>query len=82
MYKISFVPAREADFFLKDESEPMLISAMNSDLPRFIPQNILLKYQEDDFNEFITTLKAVISDLMNQGMKHYFEDYGRRKDQL
>ena len=82
MYKISFVPAREADFFLKDESEPMLTSAMNSDLPRFIPQNILLKYQEDDFNKFIITLKAVTSDLLNQGMKHYFEDYGRRKDHL
>lgn len=72
MYEISFTAAREADFFLKDKSAQTITAAMQADLPRFIPQNILTKYQEDDFSEFMITLKKVTSDLLNQGMEDYF----------
>lgn len=74
MYQSPFVPAREADFFLKKESVSSIKDAIQTDLPRFIPQNIFSIYQEQDFSEFITTIKEATSDLLDQGMKNYFED--------
>jgi len=52
--------------------------ALRADLPRFLPQNIISVYQEQDFSDFIDTLKEVISDLLDQGMKEYFESHERR----
>ena len=82
MYQAPFIPAREADYFLSDESTFMIRAAIKTDLPRFIPQNILSEYQEDDFSEFVATLKAVTSHLLSQGMEQFFKDYERRKDYL
>jgi hypothetical protein len=42
-------------------------------------QNIIAMYQEANFSDFITTLREVISILLNQGMTEYFKDYERRK---
>ena len=53
---------------------------MKTDLPSFIPREILSIYQDDDFSDFITLLEGVTSDLLDQGMKTYFEDHGKRKD--
>jgi predicted nucleotidyltransferase component of viral defense system len=80
MYKNPFVPAREADFFLKKESVSSIKGAIQTDLPRFIPQNIFFIYQEQDFSEFINTLKEATSDLLDQGIKKYFEDHEKRKN--
>ena len=57
-----------------------IANAMKTDLPRFIPREILSIYQDDDFSDFITVLEEVTSDLLDQGMKRYFEDHERRKD--
>lgn len=80
MYQTSFIPAREADFFQKKESISGIANAMKSDLPRFIPREILSIYQDDDFSDFITVLKEVTSGLLDQGMKRYLEGHERRKD--
>lgn len=80
MYQTSFIPAREADFFQKKRSISGIVSAMKTDLPRFIPREILSIYQKDDFSDFFTVLKEVTSGLLDQGMKKYFKDYERRKD--
>ncbi len=80
MYQTSFIPAREADFFQKKESISGIANAMKSDLPRFIPREILSIYQDDDFSDFITVLEEVTSGLLDEGMKKYFEDHERRKD--
>ena len=80
MYQASFTLARESDFFQKRESISDIINAMKTDLPRFIPQEILSIYQNDDFSDFIAVLEEVTSGLLNQGMKKYFEDHERRKD--
>ena len=80
MYQASFIPAREADFFQKKGSISDITNAMKTDLPRFIPREILSIYQDDDFSDFITVLEEVTSDLLDQGMKRYFEDHERRKD--
>lgn len=79
MYQSPFVPAREADFFLHKESVSSIIAAIKNDLPRFIPQNIFSIYQEQEFSEFIETLQAVISDLLDQGMKKFFENHETRE---
>ena len=80
MYQTSFIPAREADFFQKKESVSDIANAMKTDLPRFLPREILSIYQDDDFSDFITVLEEVTSNLLDQGMKEYFEDHERRKD--
>ncbi|MBL7178501.1 MAG: nucleotidyl transferase AbiEii/AbiGii toxin family protein [Desulfobacteraceae bacterium] len=80
MYQTSFIPAREADFFQKKGSISGIVSAMKTDLPRFIPRDILSMYQDDDFSDFIAVLKEVTLDLLDQGMKKYFEHHERRKD--
>ena len=80
MYQAAFIPAREADFFQKKGSVSDILSAMKTDLPRFIPREILSIYQGDDFGDFITVLEEVTSNLLDQGMKNHFEDHERRKD--
>jgi len=55
-----------------------IVSAVKTDLPRFIPQNIYSVYEENNFNEFVGALKNIISSLLDQGMKEYLEDYERR----
>jgi len=79
MYQAPFVPARQASYFQQRESASSITSAIKSDLPRFLPQNIISMYQEKDFSDFITTLKEVTSDLLDQGMAEYFENHERRK---
>ncbi len=80
MYQTSFIPNREADFFKKKGSISAIANAMKTDLPRFIPREILSIYQDDDFSDFITVLEEVTSGLLDQGMKKCFEDHERRKD--
>ncbi|MCK4466753.1 MAG: nucleotidyl transferase AbiEii/AbiGii toxin family protein [Desulfobacterales bacterium] len=72
MYQAPFVPARGAFYFQQRESTSSIIEALKRDLPRFLPQNIIAMYQEANFSDFITTLREVISDLLNQGMTEYF----------
>jgi hypothetical protein len=79
MYQSPFISAREADFFLHKESVSSMIAAIKNDLPRFIPHNIFSIYQEQGFSEFIKTLQEVISDLLDQGMKKYFENHETRE---
>ncbi|MBC8176521.1 MAG: nucleotidyl transferase AbiEii/AbiGii toxin family protein, partial [Deltaproteobacteria bacterium] len=80
MYQTSFIPDREADFFKKKGSISAIANAMKTDLPRFIPQEILSIYQDDNFSDFITVLEEVTSGFLDQGMKKYFEDHEGRKD--
>lgn len=79
MYQIPFVPAREADYYQKEASAPFIMEALKRDLPRFLPQNIVSMYEEDNFGDFIASLKEITSDLLNQGMKEFFKDHEGRK---
>ena len=79
MYQAPFFTAREADFFLNKKNVPNLTAAIESDLTRFIPQNIYYLHQERNFDEFINTLKEVTTGLLNQGMRRFLEDHERRK---
>jgi len=78
MYKADFFPAREAGYFQQKKNAKEIISALNSDLPRFIPKEIYSVYQENDFKELIDTFKSVIADLLGQGLKDYLDHYERK----
>jgi predicted nucleotidyltransferase component of viral defense system len=80
MYQADFVTARQADFFLKRKNASIIATAIESDLSRFIPQNIYALHQEGNFYEFIITLKEVISDLLDQGMRLFLKSHERRKN--
>jgi hypothetical protein len=80
MYQATFAAAREADFFLKSKNASIIAAAIDSDLSRFIPQNIYALHQERNFYEFINTLKEVVSDLLDQGMRLFLKSHERRKN--
>lgn len=79
MYQTFFVPSREADYFQEKESASSIIEALKRDLPRFLPQNILSVYEEEDFNRLRTTLHELTSDLLDQGMRKFLRDHEGRK---
>jgi predicted nucleotidyltransferase component of viral defense system len=79
IYQSDFFPAREAGYFQQKKNAKEIIGALNTDLPRFIPQEIYSVYRENDFKEFIDTLKGVTADLSNQGLKDYLDHYERKR---
>ena len=79
MYQADFFPARDAGYFQQEKNAKEIISALMSDLPRFIPQEIYSVYRENDFKEFIDTLKNATADLSDRGMKDYLDHHeGKR----
>ena len=80
MYQADFIAGREADFFLRSKNASIIAAAIESDLSRFIPQNIYALHQEGNFYEFINMLKEVISDLLDQGMRLFLNSHERRKN--
>lgn len=78
MYHADFFPAREAGYFQQKKNEKEIITALNSDLPRFIPREIYSVYQENNFKGFMDTLKRVTTDLSDQGLKEYLNHYERK----
>lgn len=73
MYRAPFIPARGADYFQQRGSVSSIMESLKSDLPRFLPKNIIGIYQENDFNDFISVLKEVTSELLDQGVEEYFK---------
>ncbi|SPD72899.1 hypothetical protein PITCH_A1580054 [uncultured Desulfobacterium sp.] len=74
MYQADFSSARDPAFFQHKKNDKEIISALKSDLPRFIPQDIFLVYQENNFEEFRNALKKVTADLLDQGLKKYLNE--------
>ena len=68
MYQVPFHPARGLDFFQRAESLPEIENALRTDLPRFIPPDILSTYQAEGFNRFILTLQQVSAQLQAQDL--------------
>lgn len=66
MYQVPFHPARGLDYFQKAESLPEIENALRTDLPRFIPPDILSAYQAEGFKRFILTLQHVSFQLQDQ----------------
>lgn len=77
LYEAPFMPARNPDFFLAKASEGEIIRALDSDLARFIPQNLSALYKKEGYRRFMETLRQVTEELMDQGMREYFGSDGR-----
>lgn len=75
MYRADFVAARTADFFLSKAAQKEISNALKSDLPRFIPQNILTVYYQEQFATFIDAVQKVIAEIMDQGMRDYLKNH-------
>ena len=77
MYQARFTPAREGDYFQTKEAAAEMIHALDSDLGRFIPQNILSVYRKDDFRTLLRAVEEITRELWDEGMREYFETGGR-----
>jgi predicted nucleotidyltransferase component of viral defense system len=77
MYQARFTPARRGDYFQTKEANAAMIDALESDLARFIPQNILSVYRKESFRSLIHAVEKVTRELWDEGMRQYFETGGR-----
>jgi len=77
MYQARFTPARKGDYFQTKEASADMIRALDSDLARFIPQNIVSVYRKDNFRPFIQAMVKITRELWDQGMREYCETSGR-----
>jgi predicted nucleotidyltransferase component of viral defense system len=73
MYQARFTAARKGDYFQTKEAVKEMIHALESDLARFIPQNVFAVYREDNFRAFIHAVEDITRELWEQGMREYFE---------
>ncbi len=72
MYQVPFHPARGLDFFQRAESLPEIDNALKTDLPRFIPPDILSSYQAEGFKRFSATLQQVCAQLQAQNLCKFY----------
>jgi hypothetical protein len=70
MYGTRFVPARSAGHFLTETGENEARTAIESDLPRFLPPAIYREYRKDNFRELLETLRQLTVELKSQGMEN------------
>ena len=73
MYQARFTSARETDYFQRPSSVLEIAKALESDLVRFIPQNIFSVYREEKFQAFIDALRQVTADILDQGMRSFLK---------
>jgi len=77
MYQARFTPARKGDYFRTKEAAAEMIHALDSDLGRYIPQNIFSVYRKDNFRILLHAVEEVTRELWDEGMREYFETGGR-----
>ena len=76
MYRQEFRAARKPDYFQSRISRSEIRDALESDLPRFIPSNLLAVYRKEGFKSFIDTVARVTARLLKQGLEDFLD--GRR----
>ena len=74
MYQAAFVASREPGYFQSAAAVKEIRHAMSADLPRFIPQNILAVYYDEQFQRFVDTVKKVTTEILDQGMRDYLNN--------
>ena len=82
MYTYKFTPARKAGFFQDKNNQQEIINALQTDLPRFIPENIYSVYQASQFEFFFKALNSVTLNLLNQGMRYYLESINESYEEI
>jgi len=74
MYKTAFVPSRGPDYFQDKTSVSDIVESLETDLPRFLPGNILTQYRHNQFQQFIQTVKQVTARLLDEGLRDYLNN--------
>jgi predicted nucleotidyltransferase component of viral defense system len=77
MYQAHFTPARRGDYFQTSEAAAAMIRALESDLTRFIPQQIISEYRKEGFLAILRAVEGVTRELWEQGLSEYYETGGR-----
>jgi len=73
MYREEFKAARSPDYFQSRLSRSEIRDALESDLPRFIPSNVLAVYRKEGFKSFIVTVDRVTAGLLKQGLGDFLD---------
>jgi predicted nucleotidyltransferase component of viral defense system len=73
MYREEFKAARKPDYFQSPISRSEIRDALEADLPRFIPANVLAVYREEGFKSFIDTADRVTARLLKQGLGDFLD---------
>jgi predicted nucleotidyltransferase component of viral defense system len=73
MYREEFKAARNPGYFQSPISRSEIRDALESDLPRFIPSNVLAVYREERFESFIDTVDRVTARLLKQGLGDFLD---------
>ena len=77
MYQARFTPARRGDYFQTSEAAAAMVRALESDLTRFIPQQIISEYRKQGFLAILRAVEGVTRELWEQGLSEYYETGGR-----
>jgi predicted nucleotidyltransferase component of viral defense system len=77
MYQEHFTPARRGDYFQTDEVAAEMIRALESDLTRFVPQQIVSEYRKNEFRAIIDAVEGITGEMWDQGLREYYESGGR-----
>jgi predicted nucleotidyltransferase component of viral defense system len=76
MYQSRFTPARRGDYFQTGEAAAAMVRALEADLTRFIPQQIIAEYRKDGFQAIVGAVEGVTRELWEQGLRVYYETSG------
>jgi len=68
MYRWPFVAARKPCFFQSKEGRAMVKSALESDLPRFLPSKVFELYQQSAFGHMINSLYRLSIEMAEQNI--------------
>jgi hypothetical protein len=76
MYQSRFTPARRGDYFQTGEAAAAMVRALEADLTRFIPQQVITEYRKGGFQAIVGEVKGVTRELWEQGLREYYETSG------
>jgi len=77
MYQAPFTPARRGDYFQTHEAAAEMIRALESDLTRFIPHQIVSEYRKKVFRAMMGAVEGITGEMWDQGLREYYESGGR-----
>lgn len=71
MYQTPFIARRSMDFFAvpSEESKKAVRSAIEQDLTRFLPPDVLMLERNERFDAFISAVRSLFSELKDQGVR-------------
>ena len=71
LYRAAFVANREMDFFTmpSKQGEAMMREAIEQDLSRFLPADVITVHQSERFTAFLEAARSLFSELQTKGVR-------------